>query len=211
MGLIINPRGTSGAGKTEFVRRIMSEYGRKGRVVPLYREGRSKPIAYELEHPRGGRSLVVLGHYEATRGGCDMINMGDGGMDEVFRLATDFASTGRDVLLEGLSLSGERTLSAALAAEHDLHILRLGTPLEQCVRNVIRRQRAKRAAWARISQKAYAEEAKIALACGELEPLARVEVLGFDEALSRAKDLLRTGSGPACARMQARLNSHHFS
>jgi len=28
-GLIVNPRGTSGSGKTEFVRRLMAEYGWK--------------------------------------------------------------------------------------------------------------------------------------------------------------------------------------
>ena len=65
MGVIVNPRGTSGSGKTELVRRLLADYGRDGddRAEPVRREGRERPIAYRLRHPRGGRPLVLLGHY----------------------------------------------------------------------------------------------------------------------------------------------------
>jgi hypothetical protein len=67
MGVIINPRGTSGSGKTEFVRRILSDYGgaKGGHVEPVHREGRERPMAYRLRHPLGGRPLTVLFHYAA--------------------------------------------------------------------------------------------------------------------------------------------------
>ena len=86
MGLIINPRGSSGSGKTELVLRILGEYGwtrnspdaRSG-IRPIYREGRSEPFAYRLQHPWAERPLIVLGHYLATSGGCDTICAQDGG------------------------------------------------------------------------------------------------------------------------------------
>jgi hypothetical protein len=150
MGVIINPRGTSGSGKTELVRRIMANYGwgSGSRVEPARRQGRERPIAYRLRHPLGGRPLVLLGHYEATSGGCDTIRAKDGGLDEAFRLAGEYAASGHDVLLEGLLLSGEHLRSAALAKVHELYVLRLNTPLDRCIRNVIARQRAGRRNWA---------------------------------------------------------------
>jgi hypothetical protein len=89
MGVIVDPRGTSGSAETELVRRLLVDYGRdgNGRAEPVYRRGRERPIAYRLRHPRGGRPLAVLGRYEATSGGCDTIRAADGGMDEAFRLA----------------------------------------------------------------------------------------------------------------------------
>jgi hypothetical protein len=54
MGVIINPRGTSGSGKTELVRRVLAQYGWRrgtrlegvGGLEPLWREGRSRPLGY---------------------------------------------------------------------------------------------------------------------------------------------------------------------
>jgi len=192
MGVIVNPRGTSGSGKTEFVRRLLSDYGWKGGgdVEPIHRQGREPPIAYRLRHPQGGRPLAVLGHYAATSGGCDTIRAADGGLDEAFRLADEYASSGHDVLLEGLLLSGEHARSAALAEAHRLHVLRLSTPLDRCVRNVIARQRAGRRNRASIVRTAMMQQANIEQACELLQRHARVEVLDFDGALLRARELL---------------------
>jgi hypothetical protein len=190
--MIINPRGTSGSGKTELVRRLLSDYGwgRDGRAEPVRRRGRERPIAYRLRHPLGGRPLAVLGHYEATSGGCDTIRATDGGMDEAFRLAGEHASSGHDVLLEGLLLSGEHARSAELAKAHELHVLRLSTPLDRCVRNVIARQRAGRRGWASVARTATMHQADIEEACRRLRRHASVEVLDFGGALLRARELL---------------------
>jgi hypothetical protein len=192
MGVIVNPRGTSGSGKTELVRRILADYGwgQSGQAEPIGRLGRRRPIAYRLRHPLGGRPLAVLGHYEATCGGCDTIRLEDGGMNEAFRLAAAFAADGHDVLLEGLVLSGEHERSAALAAAHPLHVLRLSTPLDRCIRNVIARRRAARRGWASIAKLATRQQAGIDEACRRLERCAIVETLGFDETLIRARALL---------------------
>jgi predicted kinase len=190
--MIINPRGTSGSGKTEFVRRLLSDYGwgRDGRAEPVRRKNRERPIAYRLRHPLGGRPLAVLGHYEAISGGVDTIRAADGGMDEAFRLAGEHASSGHDVLLEGLLLSGEHRRSGALAQAHELHVLRLNTPLDRCIRNVIARQRAGRRAWASVARTATMQQANIEEACRRLQRHASVEVLDFGGALLRARELL---------------------
>ena len=61
IGVIVNPRGTSGAGKTEFARRVMAAYGwpGEGRAEPIRRAGRERPIGYSLPHPGTGRPLAV--------------------------------------------------------------------------------------------------------------------------------------------------------
>jgi hypothetical protein len=192
MGLIINPRGTSGAGKTEFVRQIVSEYMRSngGRLGKIYRDGRDRPIVYRLPHPLGGRPLAVLGHYEATAGGCDTIGGADGGMDEVFRLADGYACRGHDVLLEGLLVSGEYGRSAALAKAHDLHVICLSTPVDQCIRNAIVRRRSRRSAWPQIERNVTAEHMNVESACRQLGEYATVELLDFNAGLLRARHRL---------------------
>jgi hypothetical protein len=151
MGLIINPRGASGSGKTELVRRILREYGwvrnsldaRSG-IRPIYREGRREPFAYRLQHPWGERPLIVLGHYLVTSGGCDTIRAQDGGMPEIMRSIGEFASKGHDVVVEGLHLSSEVEQSARLAATHGFHVLLLSTPVDRCVQNLASRRRVGR-------------------------------------------------------------------
>jgi hypothetical protein len=195
MGLVINPRGTSGSGKTELVRRLLGEYGwrRSGAgqgLVPIGREGRSRPLGYRLRHPQGGRPLVVIGHYEVTSGGCDTIRLSDGGLEEVMRRAADAASDGCDVIIEGLRLSSEHERSAALARLHDLHVIRLATPIEQCARNLVLRRRTRRDAWISIASNVASEHRLVEEACERLRPHAHVQVLGFEAALARAQALL---------------------
>jgi hypothetical protein len=191
-GIIINPRGASGAGKTEFVRRIIADYKREngGRLEPVHRLGREQPIGYLVPHPHGGRPLAVLGHYGGVRGGCDTISLSDGGLEAVFRLADFYASIGHDVLLEGLLLSRERMRTATLAERHPLTILRLDTTLEQCIRNVIARRRAGRAAWLRIAQTVAVADQEIEDACAALQGNAIVMALSFDAAISYIHGLL---------------------
>ena len=197
MGIIINPRGTSGSGKTELVRQLLAHYGWTrdrpdtwDRVEPIFRTGRTHPFAYRLKHPSDGRPLIVLGHYLVTSGGCDTIRVKDGGLPAIMRFAGDFASHGHDVLIEGLRLSSEVALSAKLAATHGLHILRLSTPLERCVQNLVTRRRVGRSRLPAISRNTAAEQRRVEEACQHLKHVASVEVLDFERALARARQLL---------------------
>ena len=193
MGVIVNPRGTGGSGKTELVRRILADYGwgGGGRVEPIRREGRAADRP-PPSHPLGGRPLAVLGHYGAAAcGGCDTIPARDGGPDEAFRLADGLAAAGHDVLLEGLFLSGEHRRAAELARRHALHVLRLDTPLERCVRSLAARRRAGRAVQPLIARTVAAQRDAVEDACARLRGCAAsVEGLDFDGALRRARELL---------------------
>lgn len=205
MGLVINPRGTSGAGKTWLVREVMAAYRRGGATAaPLHRAGRPRPMGWRLSHPRGGRSLAVIGHYEATRGGTDTIPETDGGLDEAFRLADALAAGGDDVLLEGYRLSGEVDRTVALARAQrarggGLHVLCLDAPVERSVRNVVARRRAGASALPGIERTARAGQAATAAACAALRSGGvRVECLDAAAALRRTLELL--GLDPAMAR-----------
>lgn len=205
MGVNVNPRGTSGSGKTELVRRILALYGwrRNGvgcepavAVEPIYRQGRRRPLGYRLRHPRGARPLAVIGHYEVTSGGCDTIRVADGGLQEIMQRAADYAAAGHDVLIEGLRLSSDYEQSAKLAKLHRCHILRLTTPIDQCARNLAFRRRARRDAWPSFARAAAAEHMMVEEACRKLSAYATVDALVFDDAFARARELLGiTASG----------------
>lgn len=196
MGRIINPRGTSGAGKTWLVREVIAASRQTGAAaVPLHREGRARPIGWRLLPPDGARPLAVLGHYEATRGGTDTIPRSDGGLDEAFRLAHALATDGHDVLMEGYQLSADVARTAALARAQrargkGLHVLCLDVPLERCVRNVMARRRAGRDALPAIERTARTGHAALTSACQALEHAGvDVERLDTDAALHRTLTL----------------------
>lgn len=196
MGVIINPRGPGGSGKTELVRRVLARYGwtngRPGpQVAAIRRDGRALPIGYRLRHPDGGGHLTVLGHYERTCGGCDTFRLEDGGLEQVFDAARRHAGEGDDVLLEGRELSLEHERSAWLAGLHPLHVLHLTTPAELCAKNLVARRRLRRAEWLRAHAAVVLEQARVSAACEKLSGVAALHVLDFDEALARIETLLR--------------------
>ncbi len=198
MGLVINPRGTSGAGKTWLVQQIMASYQQSGSTAtPIRHEGRLRPIAWQLSHPLGGPTLAVIGDYQMTRGGTDTIPLKDGGLDEAFRLADTLAAEGHDVLMEGFELSGECRRTAILAEAQRgrgsrLLVLCLTAPLEQCIQNVVARRRASRAARLSIERTAHAGQEALARACTALQHVG-VSVERLDVAAARRRALSALG------------------
>jgi len=106
------------------------------------------------------------------------------------RFAGDFASRDHDVLIEGLRLSSEFALSAQLASAHKLHIIALSTPMEDCVRNLLLRRRAAKSSFEAIARKTAGEQRRVKHACDHLQDRAMIEVLDFDRALARTRELL---------------------
>lgn len=190
MGIVVNVRGTSGSGKTALVRHLLADFGwPAGEAVT--RPGRDRPLAWRLAHPRGGRPLAVLGHYgEGAVGGCDTIGQADGGLAGALALADSLAADSHDVLLEGLILSGEHEATAALARRRPVHVLRLDTPVADCVRHLCARRRCGPASRPVLAAKVERERAVMDLACDRLRGLASVDSLGFPAALARVRQLL---------------------
>jgi len=145
--MIINIRGTSGSGKSTLVRRIMDQYtGCRSRIK---RPNRKQPFGYLLtqEHKVGalgglGPPLIVIGHYESPCGGCDTIKT----YAEVFQAVRDAHTSGYNVLFEGLLLSTDKNHIRKLAEEYkdDHLIVGLDVPVEECLRCVNERRRAKK-------------------------------------------------------------------
>jgi len=89
-----------------------------------------------------GKALVVVGHYESPCGGCDTIKT----YEEVFAAVRDGHKLGHDVLFEGLLLSTDKNHITKLAKEHpnDHLIIGLDVPVDECLRSVNERRRAKK-------------------------------------------------------------------
>ncbi|WP_137389483.1 hypothetical protein [Rhodoligotrophos defluvii] len=201
MGLIINPRGAGGSGKTELVRRILEKYGwirgascSNTGIELINRPGRGRPFGYHIRHPGRGRPLVVLGDYEVTSGGCDTIPIAHGGLEEIARSADAFATAGHDVLIEGLALGADVKYSMALARTHDLRIIRLSTPVDQCARNLVSRRRMRRDLLPQVERTTAMVDRHIEGACQQLRAYAHIEVAAFEDALARALSLLGIGA-----------------
>ncbi len=124
-------RGTSGSGKTTVVRALLDKNFWNG----VYVEGRKKPLYYlsESKSPQ----IAVLGHYEATCGGCDTI----GSAPEVYNLIHLLPPGIDAVVAEGLLLSEDKKWTTYLADEGcDVRVIFLSTPLESCLDRVRKRR-----------------------------------------------------------------------
>lgn len=137
--MIIQIRGTSGSGKTTVMRQVMASFaeGWTGIGYP----GRKKPLYYSLNNRQvetGLPGVYILGHYEATCGGCDNI----GSAAKVFELiATLQQAYGGDsiILCEGLLLSEDSKWTSQM---DDVKVLFLNTSEEECLSRVRSRRLA---------------------------------------------------------------------
>ena len=142
--MIINIRGTSGSGKSTLVRTVMSWYGHK---VPIYIKGRKQPIYYKLwlvpdSAGSSAPDLVVLGHYEATCGGCDTISS----TDLMFDLVMEAQMLATHVIFEGLLISADVNRVAELHQTYGaegLEVMAIDLPLADCLASVNGRRWAK--------------------------------------------------------------------
>lgn len=130
--MIIQIRGTSGSGKTWVMRQVMEK------LEPFdsqFGEGRKKPLYYS-----NPQDVCVLGHYEATCGGCDNIGSAPDVYDLIQKLeGGTFYGNERKILCEGLLLSEDTKWSSQLQY---LKIVYLTTPLTQCLSQIESRRKA---------------------------------------------------------------------
>ena len=133
--MIIQIRGTSGSGKTTVMRRVIDLISPLSDWEKQFVVGRKQPESY-----RFGRTYV-LGHYEATCGGCDNI----GSAPNVYQLIQRIMERGLDhrhILCEGLLLSEDTKWTMELAKEYDVRVVFLTTPVETCIEQVKQRREA---------------------------------------------------------------------
>lgn len=126
MSTIVNVRGACGAGKSTLVKTILEDcrYAERPPSVWHYAPGRRKPMGYEMpEH-----DLFVPGHYEIRNGGLDTI----GDLRAAHAQIDRFASTGRNVLFEGMNQKDDLYEMSRLDAVYRLRIVFLDLSLEDC-------------------------------------------------------------------------------
>jgi hypothetical protein len=115
---------------------------RYDQVNPIFQEGRKQPIASlcaRLYEPW----LAIPGHYETACGGCDTIHS----YDEIFNMVRHYDELGRDVLFEGLLISGDLPRTLALHTEgRELMVIGLTeVSLDVCEASIRGRREAKAA------------------------------------------------------------------
>jgi hypothetical protein len=128
--VIINIRGTHGAGKSTAVRAVMA----RGEVEPIYGVlGPRLPEAYELELPRVEVPIFAIGPYTSPCGGCDRISSNE----IIMTLIRKYAEHGH-ALFEGALISSTYGAVGALLERwgKDSVFVFLSTPLEECLRRV---------------------------------------------------------------------------
>jgi len=135
--MIVNIRGTGGAGKSTLVRAVMSWYPEK---IPHFVEGRKQPMGYTLHKAnRAGKPLYVPGHYETACGGCDTIKT----LDQIFDTVKSHHESGEDVLFEGMLLCDDTKRTIGLSQETpEFVVIGLTTPIDQCCANIRKRREA---------------------------------------------------------------------
>lgn len=143
----LNLRGTSGAGKSFIVKKLMSLYPH---IEPQFATGRRQPLTY-LCARAGLKPLRVIGHYEIACGGADtisaMLTCEDGnvrrGLDLVYYLVNSALDRGEHVVWEGLVVASDWRRCVDIADRHTLLVIGLSTPIDVCNAAVEDRRRAK--------------------------------------------------------------------
>jgi hypothetical protein len=138
--MIINPRGTSGSGKTTIVRGFFDAATSKTSLG----DNPKKPEGYDLVIPGVHRHVYIVGSYENVCGGCD----GIGTQDEVCERVRAYAEFGH-VVFEGLLVSASFARYAELDCEmkekHGQNTIWafLDTPLDVCLERINSRRQAR--------------------------------------------------------------------
>lgn len=135
--MILNIRGTGGAGKSFIARAVMSKYD----VCEPYNTDpptRKRPLGYICRtesHP----DLFVLGHYETACGGGDTIKT----PTLVYEMVDDWAARGYNVMFEGIISQDDVRRTVELHRKHPIKIIALRHPLAECLQAIADRRAVK--------------------------------------------------------------------
>ncbi len=133
--MIINLRGTHSSGKTYVVRSLLKQFDK----TPVYGVlGPRKPEAYMLLLPK--KPIYVLGPYDDTpTSGIDVISTS--GFAGVIELIEKYRKWGH-VVMEGIHISQDFGSIGEYLVQHkdELIVARLDTPLEDCLKDLRKRQ-----------------------------------------------------------------------
>jgi len=133
--MIVQIRGTSGAGKSTVMKSVMEKLGE---FEPRYFKGRKNPVWYLRPSLEGTRPIVVLSHYESPCAGCDVL----GSSRIVYEILEMLDLRKYDILCEGLMLSEDVKWTSKLT-ETITHLYYLTTDIEVCIDRIKKRREEK--------------------------------------------------------------------
>jgi len=190
--MIIQVRGTSGSGKSTIVRNILELFPQEN-VKPIMKPGRKRPIAYRCKHPNASPDVAIIGHYETKCGGCDTISTPGQSYPIIFELIKRNAKEGRNVLFEGLLISGDVKWGSTLR-DLDFRIIELNTSLEECLESINGRRKLRLGDKYTPVNPANTEAKYKLISRGNKRLMEEfdipVEVMSRSEAMARVRDLL---------------------
>lgn len=134
--MIVSLRGTSGSGKTTIARALMDKLQFERDLRDETLKGADQLVGHcyhGLEMP-----LFVVGRYNVASGGCDKIY----NRERQFEYIRRWAELGH-VFYEGMQIANEVNRTAAIAKEHETHVIFLSTPIEECIAAINERRRLK--------------------------------------------------------------------
>lgn len=142
--MIVNIKGTSGAGKSYVARAVIdrvgaSEVWERQEATLFGAQGAGRVLRYEAETASG--RLVVLGDYRTTCGGVDSMMPEGRSRDQVKATIAEHASAGASVIYEGL-IASDVTRVVELSQVFPVAVVYLDVTLDECLDTV----RARRAA-----------------------------------------------------------------
>lgn len=140
--MILNIRGTSGAGKTWLARRLMDAAGGSDPVVGVHPNKPGRELIYG--HAAKKANIFFVGSYEATCGGCDKFSW-KGAADWIQELIANQALVpGRHVVFEGLIVGQWKAQRFKdLATITPLDVILLSTAIGDCLGSVTDRRTAR--------------------------------------------------------------------
>lgn len=148
--MVINIRGTSGAGKTHLVKRMMA-LADKGEAwwpsdspTGLFGLPTNRPAGHIIATPSG--RCLLLGNYEGVQcGGCDQLMKEPWKLtrDEVFALIRRAAPDFAHIVFEGLLISEVLRCVSLRDSGFDIAVLNIDEPIETCLNSIIARRTAR--------------------------------------------------------------------
>lgn len=136
--MIINIRGTNGAGKTHLVRRLMERLG-PGIDIERIHPVKNRPFVCGREHS----GVFFVGRYDVQNGGCDTLRW-KGDAEWLTDLIVQTSKDGWHVVFEGLIASKWATgRYLNMNRQTEFHAVLLSTDLDACLDSVNARRAAR--------------------------------------------------------------------
>ena len=135
--MIVQVRGTSGAGKSTVIREVKAKMDY---FEPRYIKGRKMPLFY-LRELDGQRPCIILSHYESPCAGCDVL----GSARHIFDLLQILDLGKYNILCEGLMLSEDTKWAMQISqvlGQHQTNYY-LTTDIEECIERIKKRRAEK--------------------------------------------------------------------